>query len=159
MPEASFEAVVCTEVLEHVLRPGKVLEEFVRVLAPGGRLCLTVPFAWPLHEEPFDFYRYTKYSLSDLLESAGFVAIAIDPRSGYFTTLAQLAEMERWLTRSDTVSGRVRASWVLVRACASVIRWLIQRVPELDSAATGVSMPLGYIVSASKPEPVGGQAR
>src|SRR5262249_29482934 len=58
VPDAGFGAVVCTEVLEHIAEPEAVLVELLRVLEPGGRLCLTVPFAWPLHEEPFDFYRY-----------------------------------------------------------------------------------------------------
>src|SRR5690242_11975294 len=57
----SFDIVLCTQVLEHVPRPGRLLGECRRVLRPEGWLLLSAPFYWPIHEEPFDFFRFTKY--------------------------------------------------------------------------------------------------
>jgi len=51
------------------------------VLAPYGPICLTAPFVWPLHEEPFDFDRYTNHSLELMLERAGFVDVVVEPRA------------------------------------------------------------------------------
>ena len=70
--DASFDAVVLTEVLEHVAEPAAALAEVHRVLAPGGRVWLTTPFVWELHEEPDDFWRYTPHALRELLTGAGF---------------------------------------------------------------------------------------
>lgn len=43
-PDASFDKIICSEVIEHVLEPKKVLYELERVLHPGGRLVITIPY-------------------------------------------------------------------------------------------------------------------
>lgn len=52
-PDASFDAILCTEVLEHVHDPLKALDEFARLLKPNGKLILTVPFASLVHMAPY----------------------------------------------------------------------------------------------------------
>jgi SAM-dependent methyltransferase len=160
VPDEAFDAVLCTEVLEHIAEPGRVLAELHRVLAPRGRLCVTTPFAWPLHEEPFDFYRYTPFALSHLLEQAGFAEVSIEHRAGFLVTLAQMAELTRWIysasgrprrTHSPTPPAK-RLALVLVRACAEGIRWAVRRDPALDATAAGVDFPLGYQALAVKPD-------
>jgi len=81
--QASFDVVLCTQTLEHVTDPHVVLREMAALLKPGGKLYLTVPFLGdPLHQEPYDFYRYTKYSLSHLLDKAGLSPVSISPIGG-----------------------------------------------------------------------------
>lgn len=70
-PDSSFDIVLCNQVLEHVFQPQAFLAEVARVLRPGGRLLLTVPFVWDEHEQPHDFARYTRFGLRHLLEQAG----------------------------------------------------------------------------------------
>jgi SAM-dependent methyltransferase len=82
--------VLCTQVLEHVADPGDVLRECRRILEPDGRIALTVPLVWQLHELPHDYYRYTPAGIEHLLVEAGFVDIEIRARNDAFTTLAQL---------------------------------------------------------------------
>lgn len=57
LADAGFELVLCTEVLEHVLDWPSAWSNLHRLLAPGGRLIITCPFIYPLHEEPYDFWR------------------------------------------------------------------------------------------------------
>lgn len=64
--------VLCTEVMEHVPHPHTMLADIFRVLAPGGVLVLSVPFAWHIHDEPHDYWRFTEYGLRFMLEEAGF---------------------------------------------------------------------------------------
>ena len=71
--DASFDAVLCSQVLEHVFTPEVFLGEIRRVLRPGGALLLAVPFVWDEHEQPFDFARYSSFGLWALLERNGFV--------------------------------------------------------------------------------------
>jgi len=107
--DASFDAVLCTQVLEHVDDPVAVLAQLQRVLRPGARLWLTVPLVWPLHEEPFDFFRYTPYSVASLLGRAGFVDIDVAPRNGYFATIAQLLRIAQDAVGQDDGPGPLRA--------------------------------------------------
>ena len=71
--DARFDAVVCNQVLEHVFEPGEFLAEISRVLKPGGRLLVTIPFVWDEHEQPHDFARYSSFGLAHLIARQGLV--------------------------------------------------------------------------------------
>jgi len=86
----SFNSILCTEVLEHLEEPEKALQECYRVLKPGGYAVFTCPFIWHLHEEPRDFYRYTKYGLDYLFIKTGFHVVSIEPLNGFWGTFLQL---------------------------------------------------------------------
>lgn len=85
----SIDTILCTDVLEHLEEPGQALIEAYRVLKPGGYGIYTVPLFWHLHEEPYDYYRFTRYGLSYLFEKSGFNIIEIKPLSGFFLTFGQ----------------------------------------------------------------------
>lgn len=80
--------VFSTQVIEHVPRPEKLIHEAFRVLKPRGVMLLTGPFYWPLHEEPYDFYRFTRYGFEHLLVSSGFEVISIRGDAGAVTQAA-----------------------------------------------------------------------
>jgi SAM-dependent methyltransferase len=94
----SMNGILCTEVLEHVPEPALFLMELYRVLAPGGAVLLTTPQTWGLHEEPYDFYRYTKYGLSYLFKKAGFDVLEVESTTGTFGTVGQRLS-SFWYTR------------------------------------------------------------
>lgn len=89
MEAASVDGILNTEVLEHVPDPRRLLAEFARVLKPGGALVLTAPFFWEQHEKPFDFLRFTEFSLRALLESEGFEVRRLVKSCSALETLAQ----------------------------------------------------------------------
>jgi len=61
-PDASFDAILCSEVLEHVPEPTKALDEFQRLLKPGGILILTAPFNSLVHMAPYHYCTgFSKY--------------------------------------------------------------------------------------------------
>jgi len=90
LPDGTFDSVVCTQVFEHLEFPEKSAREIFRVMKLGGHLLLTVPQMNELHEEPYDFFRYTKFGLRSLFGNAGFTVVHESQRGGFFTTLAQM---------------------------------------------------------------------
>ena len=86
----SFDTALCTAVLEHLEEPKDALMECFRVLRPGGVAIYTAPFIWHLHEEPRDFYRYSKYGLKYLFQESGFSSVKVKPLSGFWVTFGQL---------------------------------------------------------------------
>jgi SAM-dependent methyltransferase len=93
-----FDAVLCTQVLEHVPEPFEVLQEIQRVLKPTGRLFLSAPQSWHQHQKPHDYYRYTSFGLRYLLQKAGLSVESMRPMGGYFWYLAfQLQNINYWL--------------------------------------------------------------
>jgi ubiquinone/menaquinone biosynthesis C-methylase UbiE len=85
-----FNSAICTAVLEHLEEPEAALKECYRVLKKGGVAVYSMPFIWHLHEEPRDFYRYSKYGLKYLFEKAGFEILELKPLSGFWVTFGQL---------------------------------------------------------------------
>lgn len=87
---ASFDCALCSAVLEHLEEPEAALRECHRVLKPRGVAIYSVPFIWHLHEEPRDFYRFSKYGLKYLFEKTGFEILELSALSGFWVTFGQL---------------------------------------------------------------------
>jgi SAM-dependent methyltransferase len=73
--DARFDVVLCNQVLEHVFNPDEFLAEMRRVLVPGGRVVLTVPFVWDEHEQPHDYARYSSFGLCALMARHGLEVV------------------------------------------------------------------------------------
>ncbi|NOZ70018.1 MAG: class I SAM-dependent methyltransferase [Deferribacteres bacterium] len=84
-PDNLFDSVICSEVLEHLKEPAVALEEIRRVLRPGGIAYITCPMCWCLHHEPDDYWRFTMYSLGQLIETNGFDVLKIERIGGVFS--------------------------------------------------------------------------
>lgn len=87
LPVASAVAdtVVSFSVLEHLCEPQVMLNEAYRILKPGGKLILQVPWQWLVHEAPHDYFRYTPFGLKHLCEKAGFKDVVVEAAAGFFT--------------------------------------------------------------------------
>lgn len=92
LPFASetFDIVLCTQVLEHVPEPWTAMVEMARILEPRGYLIATAPHISVLHEEPYDFFRFTCYGLQQLAARAGFTPLMVEPLGGFCATLGYL---------------------------------------------------------------------
>ncbi len=98
LEDNSIDSVLATELFEHVPDVTSVLLELNRLLKPGGVLFFTVPFLWPLHDIPYDEYRYTPFSLKRIFENTGYTKITINALGGWNASLATMLGL--WLKRS-----------------------------------------------------------
>lgn len=89
LKENSCSQVLLIEVMEHIYNPDNLLSEVKRVLSSNGTLLITTPFFWPIHESPFDYKRYTKYSMHQLLEESGFNFVKSEETGNIFVSFFQ----------------------------------------------------------------------
>ena len=81
-PDCMFDTVLCTNVLEHIAENGKSFSELSRVLKDNGYMILSVPFLYPAHEIPHDYYRYSFYGLKYQMEKNGLTIKKMIPLGG-----------------------------------------------------------------------------
>lgn len=88
--QQTFDNILCTQVLEHTIKPETTIKEMSRVIKTNGLLFISMPFIYPEHEIPFDFQRYTKYKHIKLLTENNFSIVQIKKTTGFWGTFGQV---------------------------------------------------------------------
>ncbi len=128
-PDQSFDAILCTEVLEHLPEPQLALKEFARLLRPGGRLIMTAPFMSLTHFAPYHFATgFNRYFYLHHLEKHGFTDIEIIENGNFFEFIAQ--ELRRVDGCARQYAGS-RLSW-FQRHAVNVLLAALERFSSLD---------------------------
>jgi ubiquinone/menaquinone biosynthesis C-methylase UbiE len=121
-PDGSFDAILCTEVLEHVAAPIAALEEFSRLLPGGGALILTAPFCSLTHFAPFHFYSgFNSYFFAHHLQNLGFEILELEANGNFFEYIAQ--EVHRLPSIAQRYGGGRLGFWEK-RAVRTLLRAL-----------------------------------
>ncbi|MBI3591351.1 MAG: class I SAM-dependent methyltransferase [Candidatus Melainabacteria bacterium] len=90
LPDSSVDTVLSFSVLEHVSEPFETIKEFKRILKNNGVFIISVPQYWHLHDEPHDYYRFTKHILKEKITKAGFEIIYLKELGKSFATVGQV---------------------------------------------------------------------
>jgi ubiquinone/menaquinone biosynthesis C-methylase UbiE len=107
-----FKWALCSEVLEHVDEPLSVAAEIFRVLRPGGKAVITVPFLFRLHADPQDIGRYTHWFWRNELGKIGFDQIIIEKQGLFWSVMVDmLREWFRYLVISERFKTRLATSF------------------------------------------------
>jgi SAM-dependent methyltransferase len=155
--DGAFDAVLCVQVLEHVLHPERVVAEIGRVLAPGGMLFLTTHGTFFYHPTPDDYWRWTQAGLRLLFERSGcFGRLDIQPIGGTMSTLALLNGYYMQLALGR-LRGRQGINVVTELLRKQVVYnlnrlgpWLDRRFPALSEVSQANTMFLSFLVVAHR---------
>lgn len=142
--DTSIDTVLSTQVLEHVAEPVGYLSEVSRVLRTAGRLILTCPGSYMLHEEPNDYFRYTRYGLEHLLQQAGFRILRIDCAGGAWRLLGQTFLNHKVFGRKIHVPILSRLIYSVCLVCGNVF------FSSMDQLNLNEKDTLNYMVVAEK---------
>lgn len=151
VPDASFDYVICTEVLEHIPRPDLAIREFARILCTGGKLILTAPLGSGIHMPPYHFYGgFTPFWYQHFLPKYGFEIEFFKSNGGFFKHYGQ--ESQRFLymlTPNDRIMRIVFFPLKLILAL-----WFKLAIPLvchlLDRLDSEQDFTVGYFVKARK---------
>ncbi|MEP7017984.1 MAG: class I SAM-dependent methyltransferase [Actinomycetota bacterium] len=152
---ASFDTVLCTSVLEHVHDAEAVVSEIARILKPGGRLIITIPFLYPTHEAPYDFWRTTHWGLRSVLTRHGLEVDTLAAQGGPVLLVAHyliggVAQLVMLLAsrlgRFGTLIDNPMVRAALAAPQDAVRSRLSYRLTRFSRAAS-----LGYMAVAHKP--------
>lgn len=145
--DATVDFCLNTTTLEHLSEPWLFFEEVGRILKPGGRLFLYVPFVMNEHQAPYDFYRYTSYGLRHLCKRSGLEVISLKPSNGpLFTAMVWVDNALR------QAEGRGLPARILLR----MLRWAAGRIflplfDKLDKYSATNGFPQCWLLEAAKP--------
>lgn len=147
LDDNSVDSIISTQVLEHVKDPQKAVKEFHRVLKPGGHCLLTAPQYGELHEEPNDYFRFTKFGLEELFKNAGFKIVKTDQRGGFWSVHSQifiryiidLLNLNRHLLFQKIFNPFL---WV----CGMLFVWL----DGMDHSGANLKHAIGWLIIAQK---------
>jgi SAM-dependent methyltransferase len=137
--DESFDTILTTDVLEHIREPDLFWQEMSRVLKSNGKIILSVPFLYWLHEEPHDYCRYTSYKLRDFCERQGLEVLRLESYGGGLEVVLDI--VSKHLTRHSRISAI--HLWIANRLTRfAPLRSLSEDMKEV--------FPLGYCLIAQK---------
>jgi SAM-dependent methyltransferase len=141
--DASFDVVLCTQVLEHSDDPAQAVRELRRVTRPGGRVLASTHGVQVYHPSPVDYWRWTHEGLRRLFsQNADWSSLSVEPAAGTASALAMLlgTYVEIALRRSALARGPV---WALNRLGAA----LDARSAQLRDPVPGSLIPNLHVVA------------
>jgi len=151
----TFDAVICSEVLEHVRDPRLVLAEIERVLVPGGIALIAVPFLYQIHASPHDFGRYTDDFWKSVLQDSGLPCERIEKQGLYWSVMLDFVRLpiERASAKTTRALWRKFLRAVMLWPMAWLRVWAVkaEAKPSLRAHPTYANFTTGFGIVARKP--------
>lgn len=143
LPDRQFDTIIISDVLEHIAEPHALWAEMARILKPGGKILLSVPFLYKIHEAPYDYFRYTEYALRNYAAKHNLNVVELESFGGLPLVLTDLCA--KMLVKIPLIGN------TLSSVIQSLCLWFITtRWGKRISASTGKAYPLGYFMVVQK---------
>ncbi len=141
--DEDVDTIILSDVLEHLPEPQKLWFEMNRILKRNGKVLMNIPFFYWLHEEPFDYYRYTEFALRRFAEVSGFRVIYLSNSGGFFEIITDIF---------SKISVKIPLAGNLIASCLQKINSVILKtsIGKKIAAKTGKKFPLSYFMIAEK---------
>jgi SAM-dependent methyltransferase len=141
--DEEFDTIILSDVLEHIPQPEYLWKEMYRMLSINGMIIMNVPFFYYLHEQPYDYYRYTKFALQRFVENSGLNLVQLTPIGGTPEILA------------DIFAKHIQFFPLIGKSLAIVIQYITELFVKTTlgkklSEKTAQAFPLGYFLIAEK---------
>jgi len=146
----SFDTVISTQTIEHVENHQGLVNEAYRILQHGGYFIISGPMYWPLHEEPYDFFRFTKHGFSYILEKANFEIVEIKPNGGKWSVAGQ-ALIHALYPTVYNIKGFKGTVIRIVNKMFGGIKTLNRFFYYLDNKLPDYTNTMNYVIIARKP--------
>ena len=125
--DGEADAVISSQVLEHLSDPHKALQETARILKPGGIFCLSFPFLYQMHALPRDYNRYSEYMMSEMFEKHGFELLEQKRLGGFW--YMQAIFITRYLVLFDRgLLKKLR----IIKALSWFFSWIFTLMHKLE---------------------------
>ncbi len=138
-----FDTIIISEVLEHISNPELIWLEMARILKPGGRILLSVPFFYKIHEAPYDYYRYTEFALRNFAHKHTLTVLELKAFGG-------LPEIFTDIIAKNLVKVRWVGSTLATMIQSICFFFINTRFGKKVSSNSGVAYPLGYFMVVEK---------
>ena len=150
--DGAFDAVLCTEVIEHVPEPIKAIRELARLLKRQGILILTIPLGSFVHQAPYHFYGgFSEYWITRFLPESGFRNITVETNGNFFLYLGQECQRVcRILFRPKTAAKRVLMLPVEIMLKSVLTLTIPLLCYHIDKYVKTPYFTIGYHVTARK---------
>jgi SAM-dependent methyltransferase len=139
--ESSFDTVILSDVIEHLITPEKIFLEISRILRQDGILFLSVPFLHALHEEPYDYSRLTEYKLTHLCSVNNLKIIHLESYGGSFELFSLLILIHL---------ARIQPDFMTVIMKKLLLFMSLSKPGRRIYDKTARKFPLGYCLVAQK---------
>lgn len=147
-----IDAILSTQVLEHLSNPAEFFREAFRVLKPGGYLILTTNQEWGIHKAPYDFYRFTRFGLEYLSRTVGFQIKSLNARGGFWVMMGQRMAaylFNRWVARFRRDNkGIFILSFLILSPFIALVQLCALALDRIDLIEENT---IGYALVAQKP--------
>lgn len=137
------DSIILSDVLEHIREPKSLFSEMYRILKPDGKVLMNVPFLYWIHEQPYDYYRYTEFALEYMAKESGFKVEKLEAYGGVVETLI------------DTVSKQIIGIKVIGKFISHIIQkmgflWTKTKFGNKVLTKSSVTFPMGYCIILAK---------
>ena len=143
--DSSFDTVLATQLIEHLSDPDLFFKETTRVLKPEGFLIVTFPLINPVHEEPYDYFRFTEYGVRSLCEKQGLQVKMVKMMGGGWLAIGYLA---RDLLYENSRRSQKRLKALFFSFLGSFFYGILRKLDRIDFYP---KMTLNYLLVAVKP--------